>query len=95
MPLVAPSGRAAAYRMKLELEGAASNSTYDPLMSAHWMIMSAVLQQGGLEVINLCPLCVVAQHGGVVDEWVGGCLDAVLAYVKENGLLDAVKDGNQ
>lgn len=92
MALVAPSGQAAIYRAKQELEGAATNSTYDPLMSAHWMIMSAVLEKGGLEVINLCPLCVVAEHGGdtIVAEWVKGCLDSVLEYVKENKLLDVI-----
>lgn len=91
--LVAPSGQAAIYRIKQELEGTPTNSTYDPLMAAHWMIMNAVLQQGGLDVINRCPLCVVEEHGGdaMVAEWVKGCLDSVLEYVKENKLLDAIQ----
>lgn len=95
--LIAPSGQAAAYRIKQELEGKSTDSTYDPLMAAHWMIMSAVLENGGLAVINRCPLCVVADHGGegVVKEWIDSCLDAVLEYVKANKLLDAISPDGQ
>jgi len=86
--LVAPSGQAVIARIKQELDETASNSTYDPLMSAHWMMMNAALHFGGLEIINQCPLCLADENGGHSQEWIDECLDEIRKYVDENHLLD-------
>lgn len=84
--LVAPNGLAASRRIQDELDGVETDATYDPLMAAHWMISNKALEYGGLYLMtgDYCPLCEVAVHGpdGIAEEWINGCTDSILEYVK-------------
>lgn len=94
--LVAQGGEEAIKRVKLELEGAADDSTWDPLMAAHWAITTRAIECGGLEILSpkddgshCCPLCEADIRGGegTALSWVVGCLNAMLGYAKQNGLM--------
>lgn len=73
--LISKDGAAAAERMVEELEGTATNATYDPLMAAYWSIMGMALEKGGLYLMyskpgdgadaesHYCPLCEVEEQG--------------------------------
>jgi hypothetical protein len=70
--LVAKSGEKAAERIKAELEGTATDTSYDPLMGAHNMIVSRSLQVGGLYMMALdesgnhrCPICEAMKHSRI------------------------------
>ena len=84
--LVAKNGYEAAKNTLAEAKGQPSN--YDPLMPAHWMILSQSMEVFGLQVLgDCCPLCEVAcVEGGVDQEWITGCADAILRYCQENGM---------
>lgn len=86
--LVARSGEEAIQRAEQEINNTATDANYDPLMSAHWMIMGNALQGSGLYLMtgDYCPLCEVNKYGGSDQEWIDGATDAVLEYCKENYL---------
>lgn len=68
--LVANSGEAAAERMVDEINGTATDRTFDPLMSAHNMIMGRAIEAGGLYLMtgDFSPICETIKHrAGVVD----------------------------
>lgn len=96
--LVAKSGEAAVERVVAELEHRATDATFDPLMTAHWMIVNRALECGGLYLMThnpdvadgeFCPLCEVAKHTTppADDDWIKGCLDAVRDMCVEKGLV--------
>lgn len=90
-PLVTESGEAATKRAVSEMENKATNETYDPLMSANFMIWNAALRTGGLYLMtgDYCPLCEADKHGapGTASEWIRGCTDSVRGYCLEHGLM--------
>jgi len=105
--LVAANGQAAVYRMKQELEGTATDSTYDPLMDANNMISLKALELGGLYLLtgDYCPLCEAEAHtkipedlpdeirkGGITAYWINGCTDSILEYCREHGLVPTPKE---
>lgn len=94
--LGAKNGEEAVERMQDELNGVATDDTYDPLMSANWMISSNALQAGGLYLMGAdekgeqyCPLCEVEKHIGVgtAAEWIQGCTDSIRQHCIEKGLI--------
>lgn len=102
--LGAQSGPEAVERAKQELAGAATDATYDPLMSCHWMITGRALEMGGLYLMGptpdggeYCPVCEVIAHTPaeraskeeVETNWIDGPADAALAYCREKGLVKA------
>lgn len=68
--LVAPDGHVAAQQMAQEVQAGPSPVTYDPLMAAHWAIVSNATKFVGLALLmpnddgsERCPLCfVTSQH---------------------------------
>lgn len=97
--LVAIDGHAAIYRTKQELEGTATDSTYDPLMAANFMISGKALEMGGLYLLsgNYCPLCELELNKPTDSEeyeknwatiWIQECTDSILNYCKERKLLE-------
>jgi len=90
-PLVAENGQAAINRMVDEIENRATDDTYDPLMSAHWMIASRALECGGLYLMTgeYCPLCEVENHteAGEAAKWIAGCTDSIRTFCQERGIL--------
>ena len=94
--LGASSGEEAAERLKAELDGTATDSTFDPLMAANNMIWSRALEMGGLYLMTqkedgteYCPLCEVDIHGGNSAEWIDGCTDFLRKSCEEKGLIRA------
>src|SRR3990167_6798335 len=100
--LISKSPEAAQSRVEEELEGVATAATYDPLLSAYWMLMARALEQGGDyllcekpgENLEYCPMCEVEAQGvkqfnkeGAAESWMDGCTDACLRYCRENNLL--------
>ena len=99
--LVAPNGQAAIYRMQQELAGTATDSNYDPLMTANYMISGQALNFGGIYLLtgDYCPLCEAEHHTQIPDDfpeeikkqgvamyWINGCTDSILDYCREHGL---------
>lgn len=77
--LVHQSGDAAADAQMRELTGQSTPEDYDPLLSAHWAIVSNSLQLLGLELMiqteegdGHCPLCFAKQR---LEEHVQTCTD--------------------
>jgi hypothetical protein len=62
--LIAKSGEAAMERAVDELQGRADDSSYDPLMAAHWMIANRAVEMGGLYFLSggHCPVCEAIKH---------------------------------
>jgi hypothetical protein len=98
--LIAANGRDAAARVAADLKGAAEVDDYDPLMSAHWMIVNRVLEHMGLALMfdDLCPVCeAIEGHKQVMtrDEveqyYIDGPADAVLAHCRELGIAEAMR----
>lgn len=94
--LVAKSGEEAAERMKAELEGTAGVSNFDPLMSAHTMIVGNALNALGPALLmgDYCPLCEIektAKAEGIEDltatGWITGAADGVLTHCQKHGLM--------
>lgn len=96
--LVAKDGEAATGRVMAELQGTATDKTYDPLMAAHWMIFNRALEAGGIGLMghnpndpegHYCPLCELGRALGPDAEtnWINGCLDSVLEFCREKGLV--------
>lgn len=103
-PLVARSGAEGVARMAEEIQGTATDATYDPLMACHWMIAGRALDCLGLYVMggDLCPLCEVLRvhdskpcehgctHDDVEERWINGPADAALRHVRESPVLVAM-----
>lgn len=89
--LIAKDGRGAVNRVVAEIEGTATDASYDPLMAAYWMITGRALEMGGLYLMtgDYCPLCELEKHTehGVAAEWIQGCTDSVKVYCEEKGLV--------
>lgn len=64
MHLVAKGGEAAMERAVDEINGVATDATYDPLMAAHWMISGRAIEIGGLYLMtgDHCPVCEAMAH---------------------------------
>jgi hypothetical protein len=72
--LIAANGRDALARTVAELKGTAERDDYDPLMAAHWMIVSVVQERIGLALYfgDVCPVCEgIKTNEGVVDPKLG------------------------
>lgn len=70
---------------------------FDPLHTAHIMIITAVLQQGGIYMLmndennnERCPLCEIEKQAGeeLVKNWIDGSTNECLNYCKEMNLLN-------
>lgn len=105
--LVAKNGEEAMANLVDDLGGTATVQAWDPLMAAHWAIAGRVLDAAGLGAMGQCPLCIVQDSYDVWDtpeapsprpeeaadaqEWIDGCMDAMLAYAHEQGLMEPGK----
>ena len=96
--LIARSGEAAVERARGELDGTATDATYDPLMAAHWMIVARITELGGLYLMtgDYCPICEAVKghsHTMTPEEveahYIDGPADAVLTYCRDHGLVAA------
>lgn len=101
--LVKKSGKEAFEVMKKELAGTDDLIDYDPLLSAHWMIMGRALEVGGLYMMGVdekgegyCPLCELNKNvpketvmpGEIpATTWIQGCTESCLIFCQENGLV--------
>lgn len=101
---IAPDGRAAAEEARRQLEGTTNRAQApDPLMQAHWMLVSAATDAMGLEIMNPepcvncaiaeghCPLCEVeagAGRGSALN-WINGCADEIRDRFREQGWIEA------
>ena len=107
-PLVSQDGKAAAQRMAEEIEGTASDVSYDPLLDAHNMISHRALELGGLGMLtgDHCPVCCAVEHSRIGDgpdsfrdkahvesHWIDGPADAVLEHVRSVPALVAMLGG--
>jgi hypothetical protein len=59
-----------------------TRQNYDPLMSAHWMIVNRALESGGLYLMvqdehgnERCPLCELVKHAPPPPDWKGPSID--------------------
>ena len=105
--LVAASGTQAAMDAVAQVTGTDTLDNWDPLMAAHWAIASRVMQAVGLLALSegFCPLCEVQRDYEKVSKlpefdperhmspefWVNDCMDAMLAYARQQGLMPAVQ----
>lgn len=103
-PLVARNGMEAAERFVEELEGKASDASWDPLMAAHWAIGGRATEILGLYIFGteVCPVCEVltvhdskpCEHGCTHDDvekrWIEGPADAMLKHVRDTPVLLAL-----
>lgn len=101
-PLVAANSRDAVARLKAELDGKDEPDDFDPLMSAHWMIVARATEMGGLYLMtgDYCPVCEALKHHpadcGIAEctpalvesHWIDGPADEVLRVAREKGLVD-------
>lgn len=94
--LGASSGKEAMERAKKEIEGTATDATFDPLMAANNNIWSKALELGGLYLMTrkadgseYCPLCEVElqYEPGTAQKWIDGCTDAIRSYCEQRGLI--------
>lgn len=104
--LVARSGQEAAADMVAQLEGRSSLDNWDPLMAAHWPLAGKIMERVGLAALALdfCYLCAIQQSYDWYDKedverppealapqgWVDSCMDAMLEYAREQGLMPRV-----
>lgn len=70
----------------------------DPLMTAHNMILSRALEEGGLYIMGLkedgshyCPICEAVAHGQDEKFWIEGPTNAVLKMAQDDGLVPGVQ----
>jgi hypothetical protein len=98
--LVARDGKAAAARMKREIESGPDNASFDPLMAAHNAIVAnaAHICPGGLLTLmspnadgsDRCPLCYLNNEnpmGHNYDVWIEMAADNVLEEAQRRGLV--------
>lgn len=95
--LVSNSGKELFERTTKELHGGVSIP--DPLFMAHNMIISAALNDGGLEIMmpdengnKKCPLCEVKKNPvddteNLDEEWIEGSTQDVLDYYQKQGII--------
>lgn len=81
--LVAKSGEEAMASMVAELGGTATKQDWDPLMAAHWAIVTRVTERVGLAALttpDFCPLCAVQESyehvAATYDPIPAGAVDA-------------------
>lgn len=102
-PLVARSGGEAAERAVDELEKTATDATFDPLMSCHWMVCNFAVENLGLYLMggDYCPICECLRvhpkpcPRGCTDEdlereMIDGPANAALKHVKASAVLCAI-----
>lgn len=95
--LVASGGKEVINRMEKELKGDKSLSSFDPLMSVHWVIVNRLAELGGGEIFLMegCPMC-FANSGHQkgckepnciwsYDDWIPDAVDDVRDYAIELG----------
>ena len=97
--LVARSGEEAVADLTAQLEGTATQQNWDPLMAAHWAILTRVMRSMGLAALgDFCPLCEVQSsydwavknmnplpaEARSAQQWVDSCMDSMLEYAREN-----------
>ncbi len=94
--LVAKTGEDAAKRLTAEVKGTATDRTFDPLMSAHNMIVGRAIEMGGIYLLTgeYCPICEAVKHKPedvtvevVEAHWIDGPADGVLEYCREKKLV--------
>lgn len=94
--LVSRNGEEAKQRLEKSLESGKIES-FDPLISAHNMIVSNAVRSGGMYLMGekpdgseYCPLCELDLHltemGEGSEEWIEAASDGVLALCREKGL---------
>lgn len=96
--LIASNGREAHARTVADLKGESDLSDYDPLMSAHWEIVSAATEYVGLALYNgdACPVCEVLKVYPPIPEghryasnesyFIDGPADAALEFCRAQGI---------
>lgn len=94
--LVSGSGEELQRRMKIEMEAKkTTKESFDPLMTAHNMIVKNALQAGGVYMLNgdFCPLCELNKNAEemkeTADDWIRKSADGVAAYAVEIGARSA------
>ena len=101
--MIAAGAEEAIERAVAEVNGTATDASWDPLMSAHWMICGRALRFCGLGLCtgDYCPVCsVMANFDGkpdaagrvwsapeIEDAWITGPADAALEYAIGKGLV--------
>jgi hypothetical protein len=101
-PLVSRNGQEGMEAFKAWLADSPDGATFDPLVSAHFMIVDRALHALGPYLLgDYCPVCeVVRVHpkpclNGCTDEdveraWINGPADGVLRHVQESPVLSAI-----
>ena len=96
--LIAANGREAHARAVADLKGESDVSDFDPLMSAHWMIVQRATEVLGLAIFcgDICPVCELLRvtppppeghRYKTNDEYfIDGPADAVLEDARELGI---------
>lgn len=98
-PWVSKGGEMAAAQGARELSGTQNDAQgFDPLLRAWSMVNGRALENGCS--LWACPLCEVQVHYGTCgqpgcerslpQEWIDGCADSLLGYVREQGLVPNV-----
>jgi hypothetical protein len=86
---IAHDGEEAIARVVGQINGERqTRENYDPLMSAHWMIVSRAIDCGGLYLLtgDHCPLCELKTHSSVpnIDEdLVKGASKSAVDYIAQ------------
>lgn len=107
MPLVAKDGRAAMDNTIEQLETQVTNDNWDPMMVAFWAMGIFALERCGLAAMqpDFCGMCAVQESFDSVKEtpefdpirhkdadwWMGNCMDSMLEYARDNGLMPRVQ----
>lgn len=96
--LVSKGGQDLAERMQAEISGKGDGKwNFDPLMSAHNMIVTNAVRAGGLYLLegDLCPLCELDKNKEAMKEdstvWIEKAAQGALEYCREKGLVAPVQ----
>lgn len=97
--LVASNGRDAMARAVADIKGESDVSDFDPLMTAHWMIVGKVQESLGLSLYcgeAICPVCEILKDYPSVPAgfrykdnesyFIDGPADAVLVMARDLGI---------
>lgn len=95
--LVPKTGEEAIERVKKQQAngGKITPETYDPLITAHNMIVANALKAGGIYMLegDFCPLCELDKNAEemkeTADDWIRKSADGVAAYAVEIGARQA------
>jgi hypothetical protein len=86
-------------RAQAEVEGTATDKTFDPLMAANFGIFNNALRAGGMYLMQqdengneYCPLCELEKHNHAVKaaDWIREASDEQLRYCKTHKLVPDV-----